>query len=72
MTADHGTACQSGAGKSARVLAAFVVLVFPVGWPLALLVLLFKNRKQIRLRDARSGESELGHIGETLDDSDSR
>ena len=63
MTIDYSIACQSEQGKTARRLAAVTVAAFPVGVPLVLFFLLYRNREQIRMREVRSGDKELGYIG---------
>ena len=63
LTIDYSIACQSQEGKAARVLAAFAVIVFPVGVPLALFTLLYRIREEIMDREARSGDKDLSYIG---------
>jgi len=63
MTVDHSLTCQGAYAKSARALAGFIIVIFPIGVPFALLVQLYTNRRQIMQRDTRSGDKELGYIG---------
>ena len=65
MTVDHRMACHSQEATSARALAGTIVAIFPVGVPLALFILLFKDRRRIKERTSRSGDDELSYIGES-------
>ena len=40
-----------------------MIVLFPVGVPLALFILLVKNKSAIMERKTRSGDRELGYIG---------
>ena len=64
MSADHSIKCNGGRGISARVLAGIIVAIFPIGVPLGLFILLYSHRHEIMQRESRSGEGELGYIGE--------
>ena len=64
MTVDHMMACQSQEAVAARALAGTIVAIFPIGVPLALFTQLYTNRRHIMDRETRSGDSELGYIGE--------
>jgi hypothetical protein len=64
LTVDYSITCYEKDGQYARALASLVVVLFPIGVPLWLFVLLFVNRRQIMRRKTRSGDKELGHIGE--------
>ena len=47
------------------MLAGVIVAIFPAGVPLALFVLLFVNREQIKQRETRSGNKQLNYVGES-------
>ena len=64
MTVDHRIECESEEAQEARSLAWAIVAIFPVGVPLALFALLFSHRDEIIDRKSRSGDTELGYIGE--------
>ena len=64
MTVDHTLDCQSHEAIAARALAGTIVAIFPIGVPLALFTQLYTHRHEIMDRETRSGDSELGYIGE--------
>ena len=64
MTVDHRIEWDSEEKEMAQALAWAVIAIFPVGVPLALFILLFFNRDQIKQRQTRSGDKELAYIGE--------
>ena len=63
MTVDHRIAWDSDKRERAQALASIVIVLFPVGVPLALFILLFVNRDQIMQRQTRSGGQELDIVG---------
>ena len=65
MKADLSVKCDSEEGEKARILAWVMVVIFPIGVPLVLLILLFRHRDEIMQRTSRSGEGELAYIGES-------
>ena len=66
MTVDHTLDCQSQEAIAAQALAGTIVAIFPIGVPLALFTQLYVHRRQIMERETRSGDKELGYIGELM------
>ena len=64
MSVDHRIKCKGDRGILARLLAGIIVAIFPIGVPLGLFILLYSHRHEIMQRESRSGEGELGYIGE--------
>ena len=66
MTVDHRIPWWSETKDVAQALAWIMIVIFPVGVPLALFTQLFVNRDQIKRRRTRSGDRDLGYIGASV------
>ena len=64
MVADHSMECRGEQFEAALALAGIIVVIFPIGVPLILLILLYGNKDEISNRQTRSGASDLDYIGE--------
>ena len=64
MTVDHRINWDSQERETAQTLAGIIIVIFPIGVPLLLFILLFFNRNQIMQRQTRSGDKRLEFIGE--------
>ena len=64
MTVDHRIECEGDTRVRVLVLAGFIIVIFPIGVPLGLFILLYSNRREIMHRETRSGEDRLSYIGE--------
>jgi hypothetical protein len=64
MTVDMSELCYGDVGKTAKLFGWLTMAIFPIGVPLSLFILLFHHRDQIMQRQTRSGDGELGYVGE--------